>query len=100
MGLDPIVLCEAGTGKIYENVKIDSEESVQNLQTGAGKALGFAQKVVYFCKETIGYLLAKANSHRLALDKLNPEEKPAENAEENKENAQTEENKSEESGGQ
>ena len=107
IGLDPIVLCDLGTGKIYTDVKIDTEEAIEDLQIGAGKALGFAQKIVYYCKETLGYLLSKANSHQLALSKLTPEEKKEEKVEEKQteekkeENAQqTEENKSEENGGQ
>ena len=70
------------------------------LASAAGKALGFAQKIAYYAKETIGYLLAKANANNQALSKLAPkeeekkEEKPAE--EEKKEEAKTEEPKAEE----
>jgi len=95
IGLDPIVLCEVNTGKIYKNIKIDTEKAVQDLKIMAGKALGLAQKIAYYCKETIGYLLCKANSHAASLNKLQPKEEKKE------ENAQsTEENKSQESGGQ
>ena len=66
---------------------------------GAGKALGFAQKIVYYCRQTIGYFLSKANSHANALSNLQPKEKTAEEKE-NQDAQQTEENKSEENGGQ
>lgn len=88
IGLDPIALCEANTGRIYTDILIDTEKTVQELKTGAGKALGFAQKIVYYCKETIGYLLSKANSHAAALNKLQTEEKKEENAQQTEENKQ------------
>jgi large subunit ribosomal protein L10 len=70
IGLEPIALCDIQTGKIYLDVKIDKEKATKDLQTGAGKALGFAQTIAYYCKETIGYLLAKANSQADALSIL------------------------------
>ena len=99
IGLDPIAVYDVPEEKIYSDIKIDSEEAAANLSSAAGKALGFAQKIVYFCKETIGYLIAKANANEQALAKLEPKEevksveKPAE---ENKEEAKVEEKKEEE----
>jgi large subunit ribosomal protein L10 len=69
IGLEPIAICETQTGKIYLNVKVNKEEALGQLKTGAGKALGFAQKIVYYCKDTIGYLLAKANVNAASLQK-------------------------------
>ena len=42
----------------------------KTIATGPSKAFGFAQSINYYCKETIRYLLAKANSHGNALSKL------------------------------
>jgi large subunit ribosomal protein L10 len=85
IGLEPIAICETNTGKIYLNVKINKEETIVQLKTSTGKALGFAQKIVYCCKETIGYLLAKANANASALQKLSaaPVAEPAVNPEDN-----------------
>jgi len=69
IGLEPIAVYDVKTEKIYTNIKIDSEEAANNLKIAVGKALGFAQKIVYYCKETIGYFLAKANSQNQALAK-------------------------------
>ena len=98
VGLEPIALCDIKTGKIYLNVKIDKEKTVKEMQTGAGKALGFAQRIAYCCKETIGALLGKANSHANALSNLAPQEKQEEKQENSEEvnTQQTEENKQEE----
>jgi hypothetical protein len=42
--------------------------------TGSAKSLGFAQKIVYYCKETIGYFLGKANAEGNKLCSLAPSE--------------------------
>jgi len=99
IGLEPIVICDIQKGKIYLDVKIDPEKAVEDLQEAAGKSLGLARKIVYVCKETIGYLLSKGNADAGALEKLNKasseqsskEEKPAEEKkEETKEEKQEE----------
>lgn len=69
IGLEPIALYDIKTEKIYTEIKIDSEETAKNLKIAAVKASGFAQKIVYYCKETIGYLLAKANAEMKTLFK-------------------------------
>lgn len=68
VGLDPVAIYDIETGKIYADIKIDSEGAREELVDAAGKALGFAQKISYFCRETIGYLLAKANMHTKAIE--------------------------------
>ena len=69
VGLEPIAIYDVQTEKIYSNIKINSEETIEELKTAAGKALGFAQKIIYYCKDTIGYFLGKANSEQEALSK-------------------------------
>ncbi|OGJ19007.1 50S ribosomal protein L10 [Candidatus Pacearchaeota archaeon RBG_13_36_9] len=68
VGLEPIAICNIKTGQIYLNVKIDREATLTELKTAAAKSLGFAQKIAYYCKETIGYLLAKANMDGKAIE--------------------------------
>jgi large subunit ribosomal protein L10 len=96
IGLTPLVVYDSEAKKIYVGIKIDKEEALNNLLTAAGKALGLAQGLSYTAKETIGYLLAKANAEMQALENnlsslekktsLNKEEtKEAESAEEAKE---------------
>ena len=86
IGLEPIAIYDKKEGKIYLDVKINKKEALEELKTSKIKALGLAQKIVYYCKETIGYLLAKANADQDALEKLQPaEEKVEEKKEESKE---------------
>lgn len=68
IGLEPVCAYDVKTEKIYCEIKIDPEEAKKELTTAIGKALGFCQKIGYFCKETIGYLLAKANMEANTLN--------------------------------
>jgi len=70
VGLEPVVIYDIESEKIYTDINIDSEEATEELRSAAGKALGFAQKIVYYCRDTIGYLLAKANNQGKALNEL------------------------------
>ena len=63
VGLDILAVYDIEKEKIYTDVKIDSESYIQEFKTANSKALGFAQKIGYYCRETISYFLAKANSH-------------------------------------
>ncbi len=85
IGLEPIALYDLKNEKIYTDVKIDKEKTIQEIRVSAAKATGFAQKIVYYCKETISFLLAKANAEANSLEKLKPAEKPSEKEEEPKE---------------
>jgi large subunit ribosomal protein L10 len=106
IGLEPVAIYDIESEKIYTDIKIDSEEAKLELQSAASKALGFAQKIAYYAKETIGYLLAKANTNAEHLNKLQPTEEPKEEPkaeetkeeikEEPKEEPKTEETKTEE----
>ncbi len=95
IGLEPLAIYDGKTGKIYLDVKIDKEKATEDIKIAAFKSLEFAQKIVYYCKETIGFLFGKANANRAALEKLQPEEPKEEKSEGEKEKKQ-EENKSQE----
>ncbi len=68
IGLEPVAVYDVREGKIYSDIKIDSDETRKELALGSAKALGFAQKIKYYCKETIGYFLAKANMEANAIN--------------------------------
>lgn len=69
VGLEPLVAYDS-TGKIYHDIKVDQEKILNEMRILGGKALAFAVKLAYPCKETIKLLLAKANSQEKALSKL------------------------------
>jgi len=93
VGLNAAAAYDVASKKIFTELKIDPEGYTEELKQAAGKALGFAQKIVYICKDTVGYFLAKANAGAKALEKYS--EAPAE--EENKEKPAEEDKKEEES---
>lgn len=74
IGLDPIAAYDFNTQQVYSDLKIDAEGALASLKEAAGKALGFAQRINYYCKETIAYLLAKANAQANHINKLNKPE--------------------------
>lgn len=80
VGLNPAVIYDSVAKKVYVGVKIDKDQALSDLITAKTKALGLAQSLGIITKDTIGYLLAKANAEMQALEKLAPaeEEKPAE----------------------
>lgn len=75
IGLEPICIYDVDTGKTYSNININSEDAANELSSLAGKALGFAQKIGYYCKETIGYFLFKANAEANILKNKSVEQK-------------------------
>ncbi len=77
IGLEPVTVYDVQTEKIYRDIKIDSEGVAIELKTAASKSLGFAQKIGYYCKDTIGYFLAKANMQGEHLAQLNKPEESA-----------------------
>ncbi|MEK6914171.1 MAG: 50S ribosomal protein L10 [Nanoarchaeota archaeon] len=69
VGLNVNASYDIHNNKIYTELKIDPEGYARELKEAASKSLGFAQKILYVCKDTINYLLSKANSHANALSK-------------------------------
>ena len=70
VGLVPIAAYDKKTNKVYENIRVDKKEILENLKIQNKKAIGFAITLGYICKDTISYLLVKAKLHNDALAKL------------------------------
>jgi large subunit ribosomal protein LP0 len=90
VGLNINVAYDVASKKIFTELKIDPEGYTEDLKIASSKALGFAQKIVYICKETIGYFLAKGNAHGNALEKFDVEEKKDEITESDKDDKTSE----------
>ena len=78
VGLEPKAVFDVTEEKIYTELKIDPEGYTEELKQASGKALGFARKIVYYCKDTIGYFLAKANSEGEKLNSFSGSEEKEE----------------------
>lgn len=70
IGFIPLAAFDTKKEKLYLDIKIDKEETLNNLRTAFKKALGFAVAIEYFSKDTIGFLIRKAASHGKALENL------------------------------
>jgi ribosomal protein L10 len=71
VGITPLAVYDADEKKVYVGIKVDKKKTITELLVSYSRALGFARGINYVCRETIGQLLAKANSHANALNKLN-----------------------------
>jgi len=70
VGLEPLIAYDKKEDKIFEEIKIDQEKTVEEMKTFAGRALAFAVKVAYACKDSIKFLLAKAAGEEKVLSDL------------------------------
>jgi len=99
IGFDPIAAYDREEKKIYIGIRINKEETLEELKTMFAKALGFAVNLCYVNKETLPYIIGKAAAQEAALNKLVEEkggasEEKKEETEEKSEEVNTEEEKS------
>jgi large subunit ribosomal protein L10 len=80
IGLEPVAIYDVESEKVYTDIKIDSEKTLADLKSCAVKALGFAQRITYYTKETISYFLGKAGLEFKALENKTQLNKPEEKA--------------------
>jgi large subunit ribosomal protein L10 len=97
IGFVPLTSYDHDSKKVYVDIKIDSEEAVEDLKTSFGKSLAFAVEIGYANSDTISFLLGKAGMYEKALltllENKEPvkEEAPAEEKKEEKPAEKTEE---------
>lgn len=70
VGFIPLAAYDAKADKVYFNIKIDKEGTLNELRESIMKALGFAVNIKYPAKETISYFIAKAFAEEKAIEKL------------------------------
>ena len=68
VGIEPVA-AYAG-GKVYGDVKVDKEATLEELQEIYNKAIALAVEIDYATGDTIAYLLGKAGGHEKAIDGL------------------------------
>jgi len=82
VGFLPLAAYDSEDDKVYVGIKINKEETLDELRTLVGKALGFATNVDYPAKETMSYFISKAFAEEKALANLSREEEKEDNSEE------------------
>ena len=70
IGISPIALYDKSSGKVFANVKVDKKKTLEDFMASYSKAIGFARAINYYSKETIGYLLERAERQANSLNKL------------------------------
>jgi len=96
VGFIPISSFDNSENKLYLEIKIDREGTLEELKNQYGKSLALAVEVGYSSPDTITFMLAKAVSYEKALEKLSVEEKKEEPAKEVVEKKEEVEEKKEE----
>ena len=69
-GFIPLCAFDNKEKKFYANLKIDTEGTLKELKADNAKALSFAIKINYMCKDTIKVLISQANNQANKLNKL------------------------------
>lgn len=70
IGFEPLAAFDTHENKLYSDVKVDQEQTLELLKEAFGRALPFAVEIGHVSDDTIKFLLAKAASHETALGKL------------------------------
>jgi large subunit ribosomal protein L10 len=70
ISLVPIAAFDIAEGKLYSEIKIDREGTLNELRLEFAKALAFAVKIDYICGDTIKFLIAKAGREEKTIENL------------------------------
>ncbi len=70
VGFIPLCAFDSTENKIYLEIKIDREETLNELKQAYGKTLAFAVEIGYTTPETIKFLIGKAGIYGKAIEKL------------------------------
>jgi len=70
VGFIPLVAYDSKEDKVFTSLIIDKAGTLKTMKELFSKSMAFAVSRTYACKETIGFLLAKASSHEKALSVL------------------------------
>lgn len=75
VGFEPTAAYDNQDKKVYTEIKINKEKTLEGLKSDYGKALALAVQISYVCGETLRHILAKAASHEKAILNLIKSEK-------------------------
>ena len=95
IGFEPLAAFDKKDKKVYLEIKINPEETLEKLKNAYSKALPFAIEINYICKDTIGFLLAKASVYAKHIKKfIDSSLKKPEKEKEDKKESEKDKNKS------
>lgn len=70
VGFTPLCAFDNSEKKFYSEIKIDKEGTLENLKYAYGKALPFTVSIGYISKDTIGFLLQKAEAGAKKINRI------------------------------
>lgn len=70
VGFIPLVAYDSKSDKVYTNLIIDSEGTLNKLKEAFAKSRAFAVNLGYICEDTIRLLISKAGNHERAINRL------------------------------
>lgn len=70
MGFVPLSAFDTQERKLYLNINIDREGTLEKLKSDFSKALTFAVGIEYLTEDTIKFLIGKAGTHERVLEKF------------------------------
>ena len=95
VGFIPLSSFDTKEGKLYLEIKVDKEKTLEELKTSYSQSLALAVEIGYASKDTIKFLIAKAGAHEKVLAGLAKEEpKEEKKQEEPKEEGKVKQDKS------
>ena len=101
IGFIPLIAFDTQEEKLYLDIKVDKEKTVEEMKKASGKVLAFAVQINYVSEDTIGFLIRKAAAQENTLKKFkakaeesgNVEKKEEVSEDKSQETAETEEEK-------
>jgi ribosomal protein L10 len=70
IGFIPLSAFDTKENKLYLDIKIDPEGTVEELKNAFGKALPFAVEIGYTCADTISFMIKKAGAQEQKLKRV------------------------------
>ncbi len=70
ISLIPLVGYDSQEKKLYLDIQINREKSIEELKKAFGKALPFSVEIGYICSDTISFIIQKAGRHEKAMESL------------------------------
>lgn len=70
IGFTPICAFDNQEKKLYAEIKIDKEKTIDELKYAFGKALPFALEIGYTTKDTITFMIGKAGTHANKINRI------------------------------
>lgn len=90
IGFTPLVAFDTKENKLYLEININKEKTLEELKTSFGKALAFAVGIEYISEDTIKFLIGKAGCHEKVLNKIAEKEITTDTGDEKEVNEKTE----------